>query len=99
MGNSDLEISPKKHTVKIEYCVPCDYSDHTLRAAQELVKNYQHVLDEIVLEMGSKGTFEIEVDGDTLFSKQELERHPEPGEVLDRFRQYVGDEVQTYPGG
>ncbi len=31
---------------------------------------------------GGGGVFEVEVDGDLVFSKKALDRHAEPGEVL-----------------
>jgi len=94
---SELSLTPKKHNLVIEYCVPCDYSDHALQAVGELVKNYQHVIGELTLHMGSKGVFEVLVNNDVLFSKNALNRHPKPGEILALFREYVGTEVATYP--
>jgi len=83
--------------VSIEYCVPCDYSEHALAAARELVKNYQHVIDKLSFEMGSKGVFEVKVNNEVIFSKKALERHPKPGEVLQSFRELIGPEIPTYP--
>ncbi len=37
---------------------------------------------EVQLVEGSGGVFEVTVDGTLLFSKKELGRHAEPGEVL-----------------
>lgn len=96
MSDVELSLTPKKHTVTIEYCVPCDYSARALQVAGELVRNYQHLLDNLVLEMGSKGVFAVRVNGDTIFSKRQEGRHPAEGEVLKRFRAHVG-EVNVYP--
>lgn len=96
MSDVELSLTPKKHTVTIEYCVPCDYSARALQVAGELVRNYQHVLDELVLEMGSKGVFAVRVNGDTIFSKRKEGRYPERGEVLQRFRERAGN-VKAYP--
>lgn len=97
MSDVDLTLRPKKRDVTIEYCVPCDYSADALRTAETLVRDYQHVLNRLELVMGSKGVFDVKVDGDVIFSKEEEERHPQPGEVLQRFRQVVGADVETYP--
>jgi len=96
---SDLNIPLYQHkiNVSIEYCVPCDYSKHALAAARELVKNYQHVIDELTFKMGSKGVFEVKADDEVLFSKKALGRHPKPGEVLQAFQELVGPEVPMYP--
>jgi selenoprotein W-related protein len=38
----------------------------------------------------SGGVFEVKVDGELLFSKRELRRHAEPGEVVRLIRARVG---------
>ncbi len=35
----------------------------------------------------SGGLFEVTMDGDLIFSKKQLDRHAEPGEVLDLLRE------------
>jgi hypothetical protein len=35
---------------------------------------------------GAKSQYDVVVDGETIFSKQELGRFPDDGEVLDRLR-------------
>jgi hypothetical protein len=47
--------------------------------------------------MGSKGVFDLRVNGDLLFSKHALGRHADNGEALRLFREYVGTDVPTYP--
>lgn len=94
---NELLLKPKKYDIEIEYCVPCDYSSYATQVIDELVKNYQHVIGELILRMGSQGVFEVLVNDEVLFSKKAMNRHPEPGEVLTLFREYVGTEVSTYP--
>jgi len=94
---NDLSLEAKKYTVSIEYCVPCDYSTHAFHVTENLVSNYQHVIDELTLVMGSNGAFEVTVDNKPLFSKKALNRHPEPGEVTQLFKELVGPNVSTYP--
>ena len=86
---------PKVH-VSIEYCVPCDYSDYALAIATELIKNYQHVIEQLTFKMGSSGVFEVSVDDTMIFSKKARQRHPKPGEVLQSFRELIGREVRIY---
>jgi selenoprotein W-related protein len=45
---------------------------------------------------GSKGVFDVVVDGQILFSKHAAGRHADPGEVLTLFRQLVGPDVAIY---
>jgi selenoprotein W-related protein len=93
----DLSLNEKKYKVSIEYCVTCDYSAHAFRVTENLVSNYQHVIDELTLVMGSNGAFEVRVDDKPLFSKKALNRHPEPGEVTQLFKELIGPKVSTYP--
>ena len=56
---TEISLTPKKVVVTVEYCVPCDYSDRALNVIRELVKNYQHVISELTLRMGSNGVFKV----------------------------------------
>ena len=63
-----------------------------MSAAGDLLSNYQHVIESLVLVTGSKGIFDVVVDGEMLYSKHDTGRHAQPGEVLERFRdRYAGD--------
>lgn len=65
----------------------------------ELLSNYQHVIDELTLITGSGGAFEVRINGDLVFSKKTMQRrHMEPGEIVELFREVVGPDVPTYPG-
>ena len=65
-------------------------------AANDLLRDYQHVIAELTFVTGSKGVFDVEVDGRLLYSKKQVGRHAEPGEVLERFRQLVGLDTPVY---
>jgi selenoprotein W-related protein len=67
-----------------------------VRAADDLLSNYQHVIDELTLVTGSKGIFDVVVDGEMLYSKHATGRHAEPGEVLQLFRDRFAAEVTPY---
>ncbi len=56
-------------------------------AANDLLHDYQHVIDELTLVTGAKGVFDVVVDGEMLYSKHQTGRHAEPGEVLRLFRE------------
>ena len=94
---TDLALDPKKYHVSVEYCVPCDYSAQAFQVTEELLRNYQHVIDRLELITGSNGAFEVKVNNEPLFSKKALKRHPEPGEVLRLFKEVVGPQVSIYP--
>ena len=62
----------------------------------ELVHDYQHVIDEITLVTGSKGAFEVQVDGRPLYSKHGTGRHAHAGEVLRLFREQIVPGVAVF---
>jgi selenoprotein W-related protein len=57
----------------------------------ELLKHYEHVIETVTLVPSDDGKFEVSVNGDLLFSKKQLHRHAEPGEVLGLVRSLVGE--------
>jgi selenoprotein W-related protein len=67
-----------------------------VRAAGDLLAGYQHVIDELSLVTGSKGIFDVEVDGEVLYSKHATGRHAEPGEVLRLFRERFAADLPPY---
>jgi len=67
-----------------------------VRATDELLHDYQHVISEVRLVMGAKGVFDVRVDGALLYSKHAIGRHAEPGEVLALFREQHVAGVAVY---
>jgi len=57
----------------------------------ELLKQYEHVIEEIKLVPSDDGRFEVTVNGQLLYSKLQTHRHAEPGEVLGLVRKLVGE--------
>ncbi|MEL7158822.1 MAG: Rdx family protein [Actinomycetota bacterium] len=65
-------------------------------AAQDLLTNYQHIIDELRFVTGDKGVFDVVVDGTTLYSKGQTGRHADDGEVLGLFTELVGASVARF---
>ena len=66
--------------------------------AEELLGDYQHVIDELTFITSSGGAFEVRVNDELIYSKKTIQRrHAEPGEIMAMFREIVGPEVPTYP--
>jgi selenoprotein W-related protein len=65
-------------------------------AASDLLSTYQHVIGSLTLVTGAKGVFDVEVDGDLLYSKHATGRHAEPGEVLELFHDRYAQDVAPY---
>jgi predicted Rdx family selenoprotein len=67
-----------------------------VRTADELLSRYQHVIDSLTIVTGSKGVFDVEVDGEPLYSKRAVGRHARPGEVLALFEERYAQDVTPY---
>ena len=67
-----------------------------MSAVSDLLSNYQHVIASLTLVTGSKGVFDVVVDGEILYSKHETGRHAEPAEVLERFVERYAEGVPRY---
>ncbi len=67
-----------------------------MSAARDLLENYQHIIEELTLVTGSSGIFDVEVDGEMLFSKGDCCRHAEQEEVLKLFTDRYGAGVPRY---
>ena len=59
--------------------------------ADELLKNYEHVVEAIALVPSDGGRFEVTVNGTLIFSKLQTHRHAEPGEVIRLVKKIVGE--------
>lgn len=58
---------------------------------EELLKQYEHMIEEIKLVPSEGGRFEVTVNGQLLYSKLQTHRHAAPGEVLGLVRKLVGE--------
>ena len=67
-----------------------------MSAANDLLRDYQHVIAELTLITGSKGVFDVVVDGELLYSKGRTGRHAEEGEVLGLFRDTYAADIPVY---
>ncbi|MCB0119071.1 MAG: SelT/SelW/SelH family protein [Anaerolineales bacterium] len=50
--------------------------------AQELLKDYEHVIETVTLVPSDGGRFEVSVNGELIYSKLQTKRHAEAGEIL-----------------
>lgn len=67
-----------------------------MSAARDLLVNYQHIIESLTFVTGSKGVFDVEVDGEMLYSKRATNRHAEPNEVLQLFETRYAEGVARY---
>lgn len=67
-----------------------------MSAAQDLLSNYQHVIESLTFVTGASGVFDVVVDDALIYSKAATGRHANDGEVLDRFVEQYGQGVTRY---
>jgi selenoprotein W-related protein len=65
-------------------------------AAADLLSNYQHLISELDLVTGDKGVFDVQVDGELIYSKGQTGRHAKPGEVLELFERRLPPGTRRY---
>ena len=58
---------------------------------EELLKHYEHLIEELKLTPSDGGRFEVTVNGQLVYSKLATHRHAEQGEVLGLVRKIVGE--------
>lgn len=79
----------KHPRVEIEYCTQCRWLLRAAWLAQELLSTFAADLGEVALLPGSGGTFEVRVDGTTIWSRATERRFPEAKELKQRVRDAV----------
>lgn len=78
-----------KARLEIEYCTQCRWLLRAAWMAQELLTTFESELGEVALMPGRQGIFEVRLEGDTIFSRQEQGRFPESKEL----KQLVRDRI------
>jgi len=69
--------------ITIQYCVVWNYHPRAAGLADDIKKEFG---EDATLVKGRDGVFEVTVDGELVYSKRELGRFPNPGEVEDSLR-------------
>ena len=67
-----------------------------MSAIDDLLSNYQHIIGSLTVVTGSKGVFDVHVDGELLYSKRQTGRHADPGEILGLFEERHGGGVDRF---
>ena len=49
---------------------------------EEILKDYEHLVESLSLIPSDGGRFEVSVNGQTIYSKMETKRHAEAGEIV-----------------
>jgi selenoprotein W-related protein len=72
--------------VTIRYCLPCRYQFKAIQDADALLKEFGPQLSGLRLVPGEHGVYDVEVDGNLVFSLDEAERFPETAELIGKVR-------------
>jgi len=75
--------------VEIQYCTQCRWLLRAAWMAQELLTTFENELGELALVPGTGGIFEVRVDGELIFSRNQEGRFPESKEL----KQLVRDRI------
>ena len=67
--------------VEIEYCTQCRWLLRAAWMAQELLTTFEQEVGEVALIPGRGGVFDVRLDGEVIFSRQQQRRFPESKEV------------------
>jgi predicted Rdx family selenoprotein len=61
--------------------------------AAEILDRWAPIMRGVELRSGNKGRFEVSLDGEQIFSKAELKRHANAGEIAAAFEQRLGRRI------
>ncbi len=75
--------------VEIEYCTQCRWLLRAAWMAQEVLTTFESELGEVALVPGTGGVFEVRVQGETIWSRQERGHFPESKELKQLIRDRI----------
>jgi len=78
-----------KSRVEIHYCTGCRWLMRAGWTAQELLTTFEDEIAELTLVPGAGGVFDVRVDGDLVWSREQEGRFPE----LKELKQLVRDRI------
>ena len=82
----DSRSNPENLTVEIHHCVSCGFRSRAIALANELNKEFGI---EPKLVEGEIGTFNVFVNDELIFSKDEVGRFPDSGEIVQKINEYM----------
>ena len=75
--------------IKLEFCVVWNYTPRTVGTIEDILEIYGNKVTKIQLIPSGGGVFELHLNEKLLFSKKELGRHSEDGEILKLIEEEV----------
>lgn len=81
-----------RNRVEITYCRQCGWLMRASWMAQELLSTFSTELGEAALVPGTGGIFEVKVDDEVIWSREEMGRFPDIKELKQLVRDRVAPE-------
>lgn len=78
-----------KPKVEIHYCQSCGLLPRAVWMAQELLNTFARDLSEVALVPGGTGVFEVRVDSDHVYGRDEDGGFPEPRVIKQALRERI----------
>ncbi len=75
-----------KNIITIEYCTAWGYLGRAVALTRSILNEHKNNISEVKLIPSSGGVLEVSLNGELIFSKKELDRYPEKGEVEEILR-------------
>lgn len=72
--------------VLIRYCLPCRYQAKAIQDADAILEEFGAELSGLQLVPGDHGVYDVELDGDLVFSLDQAERFPDAAELIQTIR-------------
>ena len=81
------------YNIELVYCAAWNYTDRAVGTIKEILadKDLEIKIESFNLVPSDGGRFEFSVNGDLIFSKKQLSRHAEEGEVIAALRKYISE--------
>jgi selenoprotein W-related protein len=76
--------------VLIRYCLPCRYQPKAMQDADAILEEFGPQLSGLRLVPGDHGVYDVEVDGQVVFSMDQAMRFPETPELIATIRKKIG---------
>ena len=78
--------------IEIRYCTKCKWLLRSSWMAQEILSTFENEVDELTLQPGTGGVFEIIANGQLIWSRKEMGGFPEIAELKKLVRDVIAPE-------
>lgn len=87
-----MSLILNQNHLEIEYCTQCRWLLRAAWLAQEILTSFDTDIGRVSLVPGSGGVFEVQLNGEIIFSRKEAGRFPEAKEIKQLVRDRIAPE-------